>query len=80
MSAAVNVSGLTLVRVSDNSVPLYESSLTSVDTFLYLGSGLHHIAVIAYNNRGEAFRQDAQFKVTNGSAGQPCGIPTTDAT
>ena len=80
VSAAVNVTGLTLVRVSDNNMPLYETPMTSFDTFLYLGSGVHHISVVAFSNTGEAFRGDTNFTVTNGSAGRPCGVPTTDGT
>jgi hypothetical protein len=80
LSAAANVTNLSLMRVYDNNVPLYETPMSSFDTFLYLGSGLHQIRVIAYDGTGTAFQKDTSISVTNGSAGQPCGIPQTDAT
>jgi hypothetical protein len=80
LSAAANVNGLTLMRVYDNSNPVYETTMSSFDTFLYLGSGLHQITVIAYDNGGNAFQKDTNISVTDGSAAQPCGIPQTDAT
>jgi len=80
LSAAANVSNLALMRVYDNNVPVYEAPMSSFDTFLYLGSGLHQITVVAYDNVGNAVQKDTSFSVTNGSAGQPCGIPQTDAT
>lgn len=80
VSAAANVAGLTLLRVYDNHVPLYETKMSSFDTVIYVGSGLHSLSVVAYNGSGSAFQQQVAYSVTDGSAGQPCGIPQTDAT
>src|SRR5436305_1392197 len=77
LSAAANVSGLSLMRVYDNDVPMYETPMSSFDTFLYIGTGLHDIRVIAYDSSNNAFQKDTNIVVSNGSAGQPCGIPTT---
>src|SRR5437588_10038321 len=54
--------------------------MSSFDTVLYVGSGLHSLTVVAYNNSGSAFQQNLAYLMSNGSAGQPCGIPQTDAT
>ena len=80
VSAASNVSGLTLMRVYDNNDVLYETPASNLDTFLYVGSGNHEITVVAYDGNGNAYQQNTSFTVTNGSAGQPCGNPATDAT
>ena len=80
LTASANVSGFTLMRVYDNNMAVYEAPMSSIDTFLYIGSGVHHIDVVAYNSSGNAFQQSNTIEVTNGSAGQPCGVPTTDKT
>ena len=77
LSAAANVSGLSLIRVYDDDVPMYETPMSSFDTFLYIGSGLHDIRVVAYDSSNNAFQKDTNIIVSNGSAGQPCGIPTS---
>ena len=80
ISAAANVSGLTLMRIYANHAPLYETKMSAFDTVIYVGSGLHSLSVVAYNASGSAFQQQVAYSVTDGSAGQPCGIPQTDAT
>jgi hypothetical protein len=84
LSAAANLSGLTLMRVYDTvfgaSITLYETPMSAFDTFLYLGSGQHQIIVVAYGSGGTTIQQQSTITVTNGSAGQLCGTPATDAT
>ena len=80
LSASANVSGLTLMRVYDNNQPVYETPMPTFDTFLYVGSGMHEIVVVAYNGGGDGFQQSTHIEVTNGSAGQPCGLPQIDQT
>ncbi len=70
VDAASNVTGFTLNRLYLDNKAVYQTASQTVSTPITAANGNHHLVLVSYNNKGQAFTSGVNFAV--GAAGNGC--------
>jgi hypothetical protein len=71
---------ISAIWVYVDNQPLYKTSSASVNTYLSLSAGSHHVVPVAWNTIGQSFTQSAYITVSNTTAGVYVSAPSAGGT
>ncbi len=78
VTAATNATGFQSQRIYVDNNPVYTTNSKTIDTYISLGSGIHHMALVVYNGTSNPLHAFRDFSVSSGIG--LCGAPATDMT